>query len=455
MLLPKLDLEKTQDNVSKRIQYYMEQGLPLEESLYKVSDEVEENIQEWGTKAAGDICSHISFHQFQQQILGGRKKHMKNYKGSGFPPIQIGKYITRKKYTSKGIITYKDPQPQSGKAFRSVITGPADIGKYPISFVTVLAAIRKKGMTMQAIADMSEEFFGFKMSQSTVSRILKDFFDNVIKEFNEKPIKDPHLIRTVKVDALYKTIRGFGKIAVYVVKVIKDNGRERWEEIVAILINPPENAKFWTEVFMNVYERGLRIDAYTILFVADGHPGIRKGLLEVYREADFQGCQFHKMSNLQEKFNEDKRDKKNKDDESVKEVRWPPIRNRIYKDIFHVLDKKRALQGLERFSKEFLFIFPRLVIHLWACFDEMTTYLDHDLTYAVQNRTTGCLERDNREIRRFTNGVNSYPTLGSLQRVLIPLCQSMNEKKRKRGIRVQKNQMLKHISQASVIPTVV
>ncbi|WP_223127929.1 hypothetical protein [Pasteuria penetrans] len=62
---------------------------------------------------------------------------------------------------------------------------------------------------------------------------------------------------------------------------------------------------------------------------------------------------------------------------------------------------------------------PKLVEGLWASFDDVTTYLDYDLADAIQNRTTGSLERNHREARRYTNGVSCYPTLDSFQRVMI------------------------------------
>ncbi|WP_149453264.1 IS256 family transposase [Pasteuria penetrans] len=406
-----LDVDRMEKRIEERIQHYEQKGLSLQESIPHVVEEIEED-SEWAPGPMGRAYTFIANYQFKKQILGGREKHQR---GPDFPKVDRNGYKKRKKRTSKGIVVYYDPQPRKGH-FRSAVTKPYK--KYTKSCIDILSSLRKAGMSIKKISELSNDILRSKISRSTVSRLLMGHLKEENRGFNEEPIRNPHEIRTVKVDAYYKPVRGFGKVAVYVIKASRKNTSGiKTDEVLSSLVNPPETAETWYEALQNVYDRGLRMGPDT-LFIADGHKGIRKALSQVYPEAGFQGCQFHKMVNLYQAFRKDRPRKKG--------VKWEPIRSRIYQDIFHVLDKKEALHGLIRFSDDYQSKLPKLVEGLWASFDDVTTYLDYDLADAVQNRTTGSLERNHREARRYTNGVSCYPTLDSFQRVIDSVYKNFN-----------------------------
>ena len=126
-------------------------------------------------------------------------------------------------------------------------------GYKPRALMLSLVEMYVHGVSTRKVKAITEALCGLDISKSQVSRLAKDL-DEDIKAWRRKLEKDyPYLV----VDARYEKIRINHKVVSQGVLLVVGIGSDGCREILGTWVADSENEASWSEVFMELKERGL------------------------------------------------------------------------------------------------------------------------------------------------------------------------------------------------------
>lgn len=149
----------------------------------------------------------------------------------------------------------------------------------------------QKGITTSEIADLIEKMYGTYYTPQTISN-LTQVVDEQVHAFKQRPLAKQYAV--IYLDATYLPLRRdtVAKEAVHIAIGIQPNGHK---EVLAYKIAPTESSSIWSEVLMDLKQRGIQ---QTLLFVADGLVGLDQIVGQYYPEAKIQQCLVHVSRNI-------------------------------------------------------------------------------------------------------------------------------------------------------------
>ena len=147
------------------------------------------------------------------------------------------------------------------------------------------------GNSTREISNFVEEIYGFSVSAEMISNIT----DKIIPEMEEWKNRslDP-IYPFVFIDAIHfnvKTNGVIGKKAAYVAMGINKAGIK---EVLGIYVGENESARFWTTVFNNLKNRGLKD---ILVLSSDGLTGIKEAISVAFPKTEHQTCIVHLTRN--------------------------------------------------------------------------------------------------------------------------------------------------------------
>lgn len=149
-----------------------------------------------------------------------------------------------------------------------------------------------KGMSLKDISEMIKQIYKVDLSIETISNLTSAVSEEVEK-WQNRPLKDFYPF--IYVDCLYAPVKKdliSEKTAIYVMLGINKYGKK---EVLGIWINQTESATFWTSVFEEIKDRGVK----EILFVSmDGLTGLFEAIEKVFPQATTQRCIVHIVRNI-------------------------------------------------------------------------------------------------------------------------------------------------------------
>jgi putative transposase len=302
-------------------------------------------------------------------------------------------YRTRRWDTRVGTIRLLVPKVRSG-GFQPFFL--VNRQQSELALVSVVQECFINGVSTRKMKRVLSSFGVETISPGQVSRMTKEL-ENQVNEYRVSPLENEYSV--VWIDALYEKIRDGGRVvnkAVMIAMSVNSLGQK-----VILAIEPMENESndTWLTFFDKLKKRGLsRIG----LLVSDGHPGIQSALKKAFIGSTWQRCKVHFMRNVLARVSHSHK----------KEVGH--FLSLIFTQDSYNEAKRIANDVIDRFESQF----PEAMDVLSDGLEDAVQFFHFPVIPKSRTSSTNHLERLNREIRRRSNVVGTFPSTSSFLRLI-------------------------------------
>lgn len=246
------------------------------------------------------------------------------------------------------------------------------------------------GVSTRQVDDVSQLLWGDRMPSQTLSDKLKKVYAD-IDEWRGRPLEQdyPYLF----MDGVWHKRCWGGSVENVSILVAVGVGMDGRREVLSVAEGMKEDSESWREFIKGMLARGLK---GVRLVTGDRCAGLVAAVNELLPGARYQRCMVHFERNILAKVNPKNRD-------------WAAD---ALKAIFSMESRDKALEKAESVAKD---MEARKLREAAKCLregiGETTTYLldDYPREHRRRIRTNNMIERLNREIRRRTRAVGSFP----------------------------------------------
>lgn len=246
------------------------------------------------------------------------------------------------------------------------------------------------GVSTRQVDDVSQLLWGDRMPSQTLSDKLKKVYAD-IDEWRGRPLEQdyPYLF----MDGVWHKRCWGGSVENVSILVAVGVGMDGRREVLSVAEGMKEDSESWREFIKGMLARGLK---GVRLVTGDRCAGLVAAVNELLPGARYQRCMVHFERNILAKVNPKNRD-------------WAAD---ALKAIFSMESRDKALEKAESVAKD---MEARKLREAAKCLregiGETTTYLLDDYPRELRRRirTNNMIERLNREIRRRTRVVGSFP----------------------------------------------
>ena len=246
------------------------------------------------------------------------------------------------------------------------------------------------GVSTRQVDDVSQLLWGDRMPSQTLSDKLKKVYAD-IDEWRGRPLEQdyPYLF----MDGVWHKRCWGGSVEKVSILVAVGVGMDGRREVLSVAEGMKEDSESWREFIKGMLARGLK---GVRLVTGDRCAGLVAAVNELLPGARYQRCMVHFERNILAKVNPKNRD-------------WAAD---ALKAIFSRESRDKALEKAESVAKD---MEARKLREAAKCLregiGETTTYLldDYPREHRRRIRTNNMIERLNREIRRRTRVVGSFP----------------------------------------------
>ena len=287
--------------------------------------------------------------------------------------------------TTAGMVQLKMPK------LRNVPFETAIIERYrrrESSVEEALVEMYLAGVSVRRVEDITEALWGSRVSPSTISDLNQKIFERV-EAWRNRPLEKEYPY--VFVDGIWLKRSWAGEVQNVSVLVAIGVNAAGFREVLGVAEGSREDSESWRNFLRYLRERGLeRIQ----LAISDKSLGLLEALGEFYPQAKWQRCVVHFYRNV---LHAVPRGKAKDVALMLKAVHAQEDKEAARQKIADVVKKLRN-ERLEKAAK----------IVETGC-EETLSYYDFPSTHWRHIRTNNPLERLNREIRRRTRVVGSFP----------------------------------------------
>lgn len=153
-------------------------------------------------------------------------------------------------------------------------------------------ALYAKGMSVRDIEKTLKEIYGVKINKDEVTKLISVVSEET-ERWRNRPLKPLYVFTYA--DCLYVPIKDeltSSKKAIYVVIGVDSEG---YKDILGMWIDKTESGSFWSNVFDDLKERGVK----DILYMSsDGIAGFKGSLEQVFPKTQSQRCVVHLVRNI-------------------------------------------------------------------------------------------------------------------------------------------------------------
>ena len=288
--------------------------------------------------------------------------------------------------TTSGNVTLKVPK-LKGVPFETAI-----IERYrrrESSVEEALIEMYLAGVSVRLVEDITEALWGTKVSPSTISELNKKAYVH-IEAWRNRPLrggKYPY----VYVDGIYLRRNWGGEyenVSVLVAIAVNEDG---YREVLGAAEGMKEDKASWTEFFKWLKNRGL--DGVRLV-IGDKCLGMLEAVGEVFPEAKYQRCTVHFYRNV---FSVVSRSKGKIVAKMLKAIHAQESKSAAREKAKLVITALKEMKLKEAAAK------------VEAGIEETLTYMEFPFEHWTRIRTNNAIERLNREIRRRTRVVGTFP----------------------------------------------
>jgi transposase-like protein len=244
-------------------------------------------------------------------------------------------------------------------------------------------------VSVRRVEDITEALWGTKVSPSTISELNKKAYVH-IEEWRNRPLqggKYPY----VYVDGIYLRRNWGGEyenVSILVAIAVNEDG---YREVLGAAEGMKEDKASWTEFFKWLKNRGL--DGVRLV-IGDKCLGMLEAVGEVFPEAEYQRCTVHFYRNV---FSVVPRSKGKIVAKMLKAIHAQESKSAAREKAKLVIAALKEMKLKEAAAK------------VEAGIEETLTYMDFPFEHWTRIRTNNVIERLNREIRRRTRVVGTFP----------------------------------------------
>jgi putative transposase len=264
------------------------------------------------------------------------------------------------------------------------------------ALISVIQECWINGISTRKMERVFKSFGIEDISAGQVSQVTKEL-DDEVSQFRKSTLSSFYPV--VWIDALYEKIREDRKVtskAIMVAMAINTEGRK---EILAIEPMDNESTDTWTVFFDKLKARGLQQIG---LLVSDAHQGIRSSLKSAFLGTTWQRCKVHFMRNILARVSH-----------KQKEVIGKHL-SHIFNQSSYDQAKQTAKEVIAKFSSQF----PDAMDCLADGLEDALQFFHFEELPFARTSSTNHLERLNREIRRRSSVVGTFPSTQSFLRLI-------------------------------------
>ena len=244
------------------------------------------------------------------------------------------------------------------------------------------------GVSVRRIEDVTEALWGSKVSPGTISSLNKKAYEH-IEEWRMRPLSGEYPY--VYVDGIYLKRCWGGEIQNVSVLIAIGVTEDGYREIIGAAEGMKEDHESWKNFFIYLKERGL---SGVRLVIGDKCLGMLESIPEVFPEARYQRCTVHFYRNI---FSVTPRMKMQEVTRMLKAIHSQEDKQAAREKAKMVVAKLREMK-LSTAAKK-----------LEDGIEETLTYMEFPVQHWHRIRTNNLTERVNREVRRRTRSIGTFP----------------------------------------------
>ena len=295
-------------------------------------------------------------------------------------------HYSRNLTTTSGEVTLKMPR-LKGVPFETAI-----IERYrrrESSVEEALIEMYLAGVSVRRVEDITEALWGTKVSPATVSELNKKAYVH-IEQWRNRPLrggKYPY----VYVDGIYLRRNWGGEFENVSILVALGVNGDGYREVIGAAEGMKEDKASWGAFFQWLKGRGL--DGVRLI-VGDKCLGMLEAAAEVFPQAKYQRCTVHFYRNV---FSVTPRNRMKLVAKMLKAIHAQESKTAAREKAQQVAESLRSMKLKEAAKK------------VEDSIEETLTYMEFPYEHWLRIRTNNVIERLNREIRRRTRVVGTFP----------------------------------------------
>ncbi len=268
-----------------------------------------------------------------------------------------------------------------------------------------VAEMYVQGVSTRKVAAITKELCGLDITSSQVSRAAK-LLDEEINAWRTRPL-GKH--RYILLDARYEKVRHGGSVVDCAVLMAVGINEDNKRTVLGVSAALSEAEVHWREFMEDLCQRGLHgVEAIT----SDAHSGLKAALRSVFPSVPWQRCQFHLQQNAQAY------------------VPHIGLRKEVAGDIrsvFNAPNRNEADRLLQMAVDKYASKAPKLSSWMEANVSEGLTVFALPKAHQRRLRTSNCLERLSKEVKRRTRVACLFPNTESLLRLAASVVMEISE----------------------------
>ena len=259
---------------------------------------------------------------------------------------------------------------------------------------TRVLAMYSKGMSTRDIEDHLRDIYGIDASASLISRITDKIMPE-LTEWQSRPLSEVYPV--VFFDWINFKVKKDGKVinkCVYSVLGIDCDGKK---DILGIWISETESASFWTAVFNEMKNRGVKD---ILIACHDNLSGLANAISTAFPTTESQLCIIHMIRN------------------STKYVSHKDLKPLMadLKKVYGAVSEDAALYALEEFKESWDSRYPQIYKSWESNWVDLSAFFKFPAEMRRLIYTTNAVEGFHRMLRKFTKTKTNFPTDDSLKK---------------------------------------
>ncbi len=269
-----------------------------------------------------------------------------------------------------------------------------------------ILAMYAKGMSVRDIEDQLRDIYGAEISPALISNITDKILPQVA-EWQGRPLDEIYPV--VFFDGVWFKLRKDSKVIKTCVYSVLGVNMEGKKEILGIWNSASESASFWTTVFNELKNRGVKD---ILIACHDNLSGFSSALETVFPKTENQLCVIHMIRN------------------STKYVSYKDIKPIMadLKTVYTAPNEEAAQYALEELREKWGSKYPQM-LKVWDDnWTEVSTFFKYPDEVRRLIYTTNAVEGFHRMLRKFTKTKVIYPTDDALRKSIYLSIQEISRK---------------------------